>query len=631
MDQDLDPEEDYNILIPLVTGAGYTAKSFKHMFDGEDGGVWEQVHCGVENKSLANIGTTVTVKFQIRMGGQKAGYTFETERSRSYKFAGNGAIAGNTDYTTLKAALKAANYSGTVRLSKDCAESIVVDQACEFTIDANNFDFTGSIGAADGFAISDDGNGKYTVTVLQPTQPPVAKIGEVEYTDVFEAMARVKGGETLVLVADCTADFALDGWMLDTNGYAIEGSVSVADGANYWLKQTGNVYSAAPWAAQVGSAKYSSLANAVNAAKWQVGANATVTVVMLQDSNEKIALPEGVIVDMNGHAFGGEWNRPTGYDVVVNGTTVRTEIGYAAVIGTVKYDTLRDAVEKAADGDAIRVVKDCSAEGEIVIAREITVNAGAFVGGGQLKADEANGFEISVENGVYRVVNTRVAQIGDSYYASLEDAIDAVADAPVVVTLLKSCDEIVVVGKACAFEIDEGDHDFTGDIQAVDGYAVSLSEAGIWTVARVESVVLDEEIVVKVGEGLVSAVTDEVVTETGSTDAEAVQEKLVEKISKAPTVGAGLAKVSVADGKKAIEKAIDAQEVTQQETGLYQATTLKNVDNVETVPVLNKEAEMKAVVSDTTKEKSLILAIPGETTVAAAIASEPVDGDTIAY
>ena len=174
MDQDLDPEEDYHILIPLVTGAGYTAKSFKHMFDGEDGGVWEQVHCGVENKSLDNIGTTVTVKFQIRMGGQKAGYTFETERSRSYKFAGNGAIAGGVDYSSLATAVEKIVERGTIRLSKDCDENVSVGKVC--TIDMNNFVFTGKIEPAEGFEVSQSGG------LLKVYKPVEIKNGDEEST-----------------------------------------------------------------------------------------------------------------------------------------------------------------------------------------------------------------------------------------------------------------------------------------------------------------------------------------------------------------------------------------------------------------------------------------------------------------
>ena len=190
MDQNLDPEEDYHILIPLVTGSGYTAKSFKHMFDGEDNGVWEQVHCGVENTSLDNIGTTVTVKFQIRMGGQKAGYTFDTERYRTYKFTGNGAIAGNTDYTSLATAVEKVAVGGTVRLSKDCNETVSVGKAC--TIDLNNFEFTGTITAAEGYAVSEQ-DGVYEVAELRK----IEVVTDEESGSGEEAFSVVVTGEEL--------------------------------------------------------------------------------------------------------------------------------------------------------------------------------------------------------------------------------------------------------------------------------------------------------------------------------------------------------------------------------------------------------------------------------------------------
>ena len=245
MDQDLNSEEDYHILIPLVTGAGYTEKSFKHMFDGEDYGAWEKVHCGVENKSLDNIGTTVTTKFQIRTRVRAADYrsdapkyddTFETVASRSYKFTGKGAIYGETDYTSLAAAIERAADGGTIRLSKDCSEVIEVGREATFTIDANNFAFTGSITAADGYEVSNDGNGIYTVT-----RACVAKIGNDKYYTLQSAIDAIESAGTIFLNRDSgervtvakEISFTLAGEEFSGIVSAVEGLVVAKDGNFY--------------------------------------------------------------------------------------------------------------------------------------------------------------------------------------------------------------------------------------------------------------------------------------------------------------------------------------------------------------------------------------------------------------
>ena len=177
LEDDIAANEDYHVFIPMVLGAGYYAISYKNMFNGEENDRWAKLLCGLKNNSLDNIGATLTFKYQLRTQERAPGYTtqnpvynysFTTYASATYKFTGMGAIAGDADYATLAAAIDAVAVGGTVRLSKDCGENVTVGKSCR--IDANGFAFTGSVAAADGFAVSNDGNGNYVVSEVRKVE-----------------------------------------------------------------------------------------------------------------------------------------------------------------------------------------------------------------------------------------------------------------------------------------------------------------------------------------------------------------------------------------------------------------------------------------------------------------------------
>ena len=245
LEDDVAADEDYHVFIPLVTGQGYYAISYKNMFNGDENDRWAKLLCGAKNNKLENIGTTMTFKYQLRTQERAPGYTtqnpvynytFTTYASATYKFTGKGAIYGDTDYTSLAAALTAANYSGTIRLSKDCSEVIEVGREATFTIDANNFAFTGSITAADGYEVSNDGNGIYTVARIC-----VAKIGNDRYCTLQSAIDAIESAGTIFLNRDsgeCVTvakemSFTLAGENFSGTVSAVEGLVVAKDGNFY--------------------------------------------------------------------------------------------------------------------------------------------------------------------------------------------------------------------------------------------------------------------------------------------------------------------------------------------------------------------------------------------------------------
>ena len=78
--------------------------------------------------------------------------------------------------------------------------------------------------------------------------------------------------------------------------------------------------------------------------------------------------------------------------------------------------------------------------------------------------------------------STSVAQIGDTYYQNLQDAVDAVANEGTI-TLLKDCSEAVSVARPVTFTIDTNDNvTFTGSVSAGNGYRVTVSN-GTYTVS----------------------------------------------------------------------------------------------------------------------------------------------------
>ncbi len=221
LDQDLAAGEEFHVLIPLIKAAGYTPVSYKYMFSGDDQDRWGTLLCGGKNHSIANIGTTCTLKFQLRIETRAPDYTTQNQHylysfydiaSQSYKFTGNGAIYGDTDYTSLQAALTAADYAETVLLSKDCAEQVTVSRATSFVLDLNNFAFTGSIVAGDGYVLTvenlGDGQTRYTVAPAA-----VAQVGGEKFTSLDDALAAAQTSGEPILVLGAVPETMPEGFM----------------------------------------------------------------------------------------------------------------------------------------------------------------------------------------------------------------------------------------------------------------------------------------------------------------------------------------------------------------------------------------------------------------------------------
>lgn len=173
LDTDVAVGSYYRVLRPVLQQYGGGDKRYPYFFTDSQ---LQNAGFGVANKSttaaLENIGTTCTLAVRL--------YIEETPTtclaSRTYKFAGKGAIAGTTDHTSLQAAVNAVADGATVRLSQDCSAAVTVSAMKTFVLDNNNFSFTGSITAGTGYKLAettDLGGGKtqyrfvatHTVTV----------------------------------------------------------------------------------------------------------------------------------------------------------------------------------------------------------------------------------------------------------------------------------------------------------------------------------------------------------------------------------------------------------------------------------------------------------------------------------
>ena len=171
LDTDIAANTKISMLIPRITQSQIDYKRFIYDSDG----IFDSISCGLKNNSLDNIGTTCTVYLYLKTATRDTNvggvwtYTYPDFRpivQETVKFTGKGAIAGDTDYTSLAAALTAANYTGTVKLSRDCSETITVDRACSFALDNNNFEMTGTIAPAKGFEMTRDGD-SYTFSAVR--------------------------------------------------------------------------------------------------------------------------------------------------------------------------------------------------------------------------------------------------------------------------------------------------------------------------------------------------------------------------------------------------------------------------------------------------------------------------------
>ena len=81
------------------------------------------------------------------------------------------------------------------------------------------------------------------------------------------------------------------------------------------------------------------------------------------------------------------------------------------------------------------------------------------------------------------LANDSAAKIGNAYYKTLQDAVDAVADGETI-TIVTNCDQNATVSRVVTFTIDTAENvTFTGSILAGDGYRVTENN-GVYTVSE---------------------------------------------------------------------------------------------------------------------------------------------------
>lgn len=351
LDEDIAAEAFYSALIPRITT--YQISYSRFVYDEE--GRWDSISCGLKNNSLANIGTTCTIymylKTQTRdqnIGGNWT-YTYPAFRpiaEATYKITGKGAIAGEVDYESVAEALANIEEGGSIRLSKDCEEEVVVDKDC--TIELNTFDGS-KIKAAPGCKIEQEGD-VLTVKVVHR-----------------HAYGYAANGNTLTVT--CVAE----GCPLEINSVA----TLTAD-------ETSKPYTGAPVA-------FARLAGDVDAIR---GYGATFGAIKYFMGGKETS-PEmpGTYVAKVEVSAGDET-----YVIQVGGLRI-TSVAKVTVDGVeTEYASVAAAIEGNAEGVTVVLGQDCAEK--LTIGKPCTIVMGGkkFVGEGGIEVAEGYGKRYDVEN-----------------------------------------------------------------------------------------------------------------------------------------------------------------------------------------------------------------------------------------
>lgn len=327
-----------------------------------------------------------------------------------------------------------------------------------------------------------------------------------------------------VSITGCTYENTTYGYSVDevTNG-AVVGAVEINDSF-----ETSNTLNDAvvseTWNTVVATVTSGEVTKAYQT--WDdahTAANAGDTITLKKDITDPITINKAITLDGNGHTVSAE----TGAALTIGAQNSPME-GNITIIGG-KY------ISTTSDGEgagAIRIfakgkvtVKDVATSGGIHVfnpgSYEIAGNTVSFntrkdasVGilvfydslPDEMNAEDAaneilnaNVISVPTSNSDYVQIatsgddsswkfpgqvsaNNSVAMIGNSYYNTLQDAVDAVANEGII-TLIKDCDENVTVSREVKFTIFIDSYTFTGSVSAGDGYKVSQT-LGTYTVVK---------------------------------------------------------------------------------------------------------------------------------------------------
>lgn len=180
---DLSADSLYRGLSEVLNGGGYASKTYKAL--------WQDnittVALAVSDSNGANAGTVCTEMIELWEDLRASDYS-----STGHKVTNTVLIVGQkrftigagnnvamirpetgtaTFYLTVTKALEAVEDGGTVMLANDSSDDVVFSKAGTYTINANGFEFSGSVTAAEGYEVTPFGDGVYVVSI-----DPAAKV-----------------------------------------------------------------------------------------------------------------------------------------------------------------------------------------------------------------------------------------------------------------------------------------------------------------------------------------------------------------------------------------------------------------------------------------------------------------------
>ncbi len=374
------------------------------------------------------------------------------------------------------------------------------------------------------------------VTLIAKWTEAVAKIGDVLYAKLADAVSAVQDGETIVLLKDTTTVNATNGktYTIAMNGHTLTGitwvindTTLIYDGSVEGSKYNGSVY--------VGYATNNNGNVELNGGSYTCGNGATVLHINGTCLNSNVTIKNATVTspDDNGIQLNGSGEFVIENSTVVGATGVYVKSGHLTISGSTITGNMSPANYNYygnganATGDAI-VIDSCEYPGgepTVEIGEGNTFNGtkkqvGYYEYDGNNDGQTQDGIVtamtneltipegyvwLKVEENKYRLSDA-VAKVGETYYGTFEEAFAAegVLTGEAVVTLLKSGAEYMFRA-GDIMKVQLADDDITFVYTADDGVVVTVTgpEEGVTTYTATTAVA-------KIGDVLYAKLADAV-------------------------------------------------------------------------------------------------------------------------
>jgi len=412
--------------VALTGGANKNNIETLNISGGEFYGYWGDVYSYGDDAKAAEAITITGGTFKTNAAEMYAlddGYEFTKNADGTYSAFeipsfNKVAQIGDKYYATLAAAIAAAQAGDTITLLADVTENVTVNK--NITIDGAGFNYTGTMTIANGKTVTvqnvnfvkgciDKAKGTSgTLTVTNCNFDGVD--GSINYA------VTMRGGNTVVM-DDCTVKNYSYGMLYVPSAVAnVTVTDTTVDGMNYGVHVA-----------------YGNKIDLEN-----VTMNGTAYGIMVQNYGAKTLTIKGCKIDATYPVY--VWERNT------------------TVVETVVFEGDNEIASLAANNQA-EYILDANATLKAPAGIVDTTNAG-------------DNYKVVYENGTYSVVaKDYVAQIGETKYESLQEAINAAQNGDTI-TLLADVTENVTVGKSIT--IDGANFKYTGGI-SVKGNANSTA------------------------------------------------------------------------------------------------------------------------------------------------------------